>query len=94
MVLTMCDMLVARFVPGVESAGTDAELALAAQLTKEIIVVCGDREDVSDAMAWASPIVGGTSNRGMVTVEYAYLGKRGIETVSVISYDPVQEVAD
>lgn len=93
MVLLMSQIVATIFIPGVESLGTDAEIRLAAQNRIDIIVVVHDREEVSDAMAWAGPLVGSSVQMGSTQVEYAVLKGTKLDTITTVHYKPIAEVA-
>lgn len=91
-ILSMSDMIVVRFLPNVESVGTNEELALASCIGMRIVIVCGVRDDISDAIAWANPIIGGSNRKHRVQVDYAFVESGKLNTVSTILYDMVSDI--
>lgn len=91
MVIAISDLLAVAFVAGVESVGTNAEVILAARLGLPIIIIVYSRDDVSDAIAWASPLMGEAKLEQRTSIEFAVMRTNRMDTVTVISYDPHRE---
>lgn len=92
-ILASSNLLAVTYMPGVVSVGTDAEVVLAAKLGIPIMVVSRHRDDVSHAIAWASPLIGEANISYRTSVEFVITHGSSMDTVTVISYDPHKEGA-
>lgn len=91
--LAMSNIMATIFIPGVESTGTDEEMMLAAKLRINTMVIVHDRSEISDAIAWANPLIGQANITGRISIEFAVLRGTKLETVTIISYEPQKEEA-
>jgi len=86
-ILTMCSDLAVVFFGGMNSRGTEAEIALAARLGKRITVFVRSDDELSSAVAYVSLVVAEVEFQETVTIVFKTLPSAKVQREHTVEYD-------